>query len=71
LQFCNLISYEEPGDLLLFFVGFLFIGNKCFANENTGQVIRGKVVDKLTQMPLPGANVILLDSDPLVVTGNK
>jgi len=29
------------------------------------QVIRGTVVDKQTQIPLPGANIILLNSDPV------
>lgn len=56
---------------IVFFLGYLFIGNKCFADESTGQVVRGKVVDKLTQMPLPGANVILLDSNPLVATATN
>ncbi len=56
---------------IVFFLGFLFVIDKSTADENTGQVIRGKVVDKLTQMPLPGANVVLLDSDPLVVTATN
>lgn len=29
------------------------------------QVIKGKVVDKSTQVPLPGASVLLMNSDPL------
>ncbi|HKI88135.1 MAG TPA: TonB-dependent receptor [Draconibacterium sp.] len=32
------------------------------------QVIRGTVVDKQTQMPLPGANVVLLNTEPPVGT---
>lgn len=38
-----------------------------FAQEdvkNYFQVIRGVVVDKQTQTPLPGANIVLLDSNP-------
>jgi len=36
------------------------------ANENFTQTIRGTVVDDVTGFPLIGANVILLNSDPLV-----
>ncbi len=32
------------------------------------QVIRGTVVDKITRAPLPGANVVLVDSDPVIGT---
>ncbi len=32
--------------------------------ENPTQVIRGTIVDEVTGYPLPGANVILLESDP-------
>ncbi len=34
--------------------------------ENPTQVIRGTIVDEVTGYPLPGANVILLESDPPV-----
>jgi|GEM_PF-1117777 len=37
----------------------------------SGQIIRGAVVDKQTRMPLPGAHVILLGSDPLVATATN
>ncbi len=50
---------------------FIFSMSRVFANESPGQVIRGKVVDKQTQVPLPGATVILQDSDPLVVTATN
>ncbi len=52
-------------------IGCLFFVSRSTADENSGQVIRGKVVDKLTQMPLPGANVVLQDSNPLVVTSTN
>ena len=35
-----------------------------FAQQLT-QTIRGVVVDKISQVPLPGVNVILLGSEPL------
>ncbi len=34
-------------------------------HTSLAQVIRGTVVDKQTHSPLPGANVVLLDSDPV------
>jgi hypothetical protein len=36
--------------------------------ENPTQVIRGTIVDEVTGYPLPGANVILLETDPPVGT---
>lgn len=42
----------------------LIISNKLYAQQST-QVIRGTVIDKQSQMPLPGANVVILGSEPL------
>ena len=39
-----------------------------FGQENMHQTIRGTVVDAVTGYCLVGANVILLDSDPLIGT---
>src|SRR5690242_9985037 len=39
--------------------------SKLSAQEFT-QTIRGTVVDKITQMPLPGANVIVINSNPFI-----
>lgn len=33
--------------------------------QNLSQTIRGTVTDKETKMPLPGANIIIVDSDPI------
>ena len=61
--------------LLYIFFGCIFFGifykASGISKESNGQVIRGKVVDKLSQVPLPGANVVLLDSNPLVVTSTN
>ena len=44
---------------------FLYVIAFSQENENNYvQVIRGVVVDKQTQTPLPGANIVLLDTDP-------
>lgn len=34
--------------------------------QSLSQTIRGTVIDQVSQMPLPGANVILLNSDPII-----
>ena len=45
--------------------------NIAESNKNLKQVIRGVVVDKQTQMPLPGANIALLNSvSPIGTTTN-
>ena len=56
----------------IFLVLFLLHFNS-FSQEPGGlvQTIRGKVVDQQTQMPLPGANVILLNSEPLKATATN
>ncbi len=45
----------------------LMITTQVFAAEQT-QTIRGTVKDKLTQIALPGANVLIPGSDPLIGT---
>ncbi len=51
---------------LLIFV-LTFIVSYAFSQELT-QTIRGKVIDKLTQMPVIGANVYLPGSNPVIGT---
>lgn len=36
--------------------------------QPSGQVIKGKIVDAVSQMPLPGASVVILDSNPTLGT---
>ncbi|HOU74080.1 MAG TPA: carboxypeptidase-like regulatory domain-containing protein, partial [Tenuifilum sp.] len=49
----------------LFLITFVLIGFEAFSTNILTQTVRGVVIDKNTKMTLPGANVILLDSDPL------
>ncbi|MCB0806939.1 MAG: carboxypeptidase-like regulatory domain-containing protein, partial [Bacteroidales bacterium] len=49
---------------LLLLLGFFSL--MLSAQSTITQTIRGTVIDKITLTPLPGANVILLNSDPLV-----
>lgn len=46
----------------------LFVSAIIVKAENPTQVIRGTIVDEVTGYPLPGANVILLETDPPVGT---
>jgi hypothetical protein len=42
----------------------------CYAQKEYNQTIRGKVVDKQTEIPLSGATIILLDTDPFIGTSS-
>ncbi len=50
---------------------FLFIGVQAYPQERFTQVIKGKVVEKSTLIPLPGASVVLLNSDPVIGTATN
>src|SRR5688572_8245962 len=42
----------------------LLLCNQSFS-QNLTQTIRGTVIDKITQAPIPGAVVVLLNSNPV------
>ena len=48
--------------LLIFFL--LISAFSCFSQENLKQTLRGVVVDRETQIPLPGVNIILPETSP-------
>lgn len=52
---------------LILFATLLLIINPLLAQQPT-QTIRGRVIDKQGQFPLPGANIIILDREPLTGT---
>lgn len=51
----------------LLLVIFCFAINPLHA-QNLTQTVRGKVVDQVTKVPMPGATVMLLNTDPLMGT---
>ena len=51
--------------ILFWIVSFAFYAQ---AQPSITQTIRGTVIDKNTRISLPGANVILLNTDPLIGT---
>ncbi|MBC8048449.1 MAG: TonB-dependent receptor [Fimbriimonadaceae bacterium] len=53
--------------LLLSITVLVLITSNTFA-QNFTQTIRGQVLDKESQSPIPGVNIIILDSDPLLGT---
>jgi hypothetical protein len=50
--------------LCLFFLFAILMVDQSLHAQNLTQTIRGTVIDKETRLPLPGANVIILNSDP-------
>jgi hypothetical protein len=56
---------------LFFLAGLLILlssGSVFAQKDDYHQTIRGRVVDKITNSPLPGATVVIVDSDPLIGT---
>jgi hypothetical protein len=53
---------------LLIFFSILWFPQFLSAGETSSQTIRGRVIDKTTLTPLPGATVILLDKTPFTGT---
>jgi len=51
--------------LIVVFTGFLLNVNYA---QGSSQSIRGRVIDKDSQMPLFGASLIIADSDPQIGT---
>lgn len=51
---------------LVFFAGILILSYAASA-QNLTQVIRGTILDKDSRLPLPGANVLLLNSNHQMV----
>lgn len=51
----------------IFCFSFLSIGLTTFS-QTTTQVLRGTVIDKVSESPIPGAKVIMIGSDPIIGT---
>ncbi|HET6556517.1 MAG TPA: carboxypeptidase-like regulatory domain-containing protein, partial [Prolixibacteraceae bacterium] len=52
---------------IFIFLIVLIIALKGQSKDN-GQVIKGKIIDAVSQVPLPGASIVILESQPLVGT---
>lgn len=53
---------------ILLLLPLLLIVFSAISQNQLKQTIRGKVIDKNTQIPLPGANIILLNTDSIIGT---
>ena len=53
---------------ILLLISVLLVTFSLFSQNQLTQTIRGTVIDKNTKIPLPGANIILLNSDPIIGT---
>ena len=51
---------------LLIGISYMMLINLNLSAQNLTQTIKGKIVDIDLQIPLPGATVVILDSDPLI-----
>lgn len=52
-----------------FFIVWLILLTPFFGlAQSIGQVIKGRIVDAVSQVPLPGASVVIMDSNPLIGT---
>ena len=49
----------------LIFIVFILLSEKA-SGQSLTQTIRGTIVDQVSQIPLPGANVIILNSNPIL-----
>jgi len=58
----------HPFTVLFLFLFLLYSPGFLSAQPILRSVLRGTITDKLTQSPLPGATIILLNSDPLMGT---
>lgn len=53
----------------LFFAGFIVLSTSILTNaQNSGQVIKGRISDLVTDSPLPGATVVIQETDPQIGT---
>jgi len=53
--------------ILITLIGIIGFCTLSFS-QNVAQTVKGKILDKITHEPIVGANIILLDSQPLVGT---
>jgi len=53
---------------LLFITSIFAITFSCVKSQQLTQTIRGTVVDKISNTTLPGANVVILNTDPILGT---
>ncbi len=51
--------------ILTLFIAVISLNAQTIKGQNAGQTIRGTIVDKEAQFNLPGANIILLNTNPL------
>lgn len=59
------ISLNKTAGILILWLTIIGNYNFCFS-QHLKQTIRGTVIDKETRLPLPGANVVLLNTYPVV-----
>lgn len=56
---------------LFFLLALLLIGLAELNAQTITQTVRGSVIDKISQTPIPGAVVVVLNSTPLLVVSSS
>ena len=63
----NAVKEIKMQKIILFFLLIISIGS--YSQELT-QTIRGTIIDKQTQSPLPGAVISILNTDPIIAASS-
>lgn len=66
-QSLHSVSFYSLSKTLLLLFGFLLLSGS-YKSQSKVQIVRGNIIDKISQSPLPGAVVMLLHSDPVNAT---
>ena len=53
---------------IIYFIALCLATNTLFAQEQRVQTVKGRVIDQESQQAIAGANVIVMDSEPLIGT---
>jgi hypothetical protein len=62
-------KYNKTMNRKQFFIGLLLLLTSFLGQaQSIGQVIKGKIVDAVSQVPLPGASIVIINSNPLTGT---
>jgi hypothetical protein len=67
-HFMELLKRNKNITLPTLMLIFLIFGNDTINAQTISQTIRGKVTDADIKLPLPGATIIIMESDPLIGT---
>jgi hypothetical protein len=62
----NRLSINKHMKKIIIFLSLLFFCNWLTAQKNYTQTVRGTVIDATSKSPIPGANIVVLNTHPLI-----